>query len=290
MRRAHFVGIVLAVVAVAAAANAQQNPDDFRWTGQIARGKSVEIKGINGSIKASYVSGNQVEVLAHKRARRSNTADVFIDVVEHDGNVTICAVYPPSAHSTGSSGSAGSGYTSRNYRRGSRPNSNDGPNECKPGNEGRMNTSNNDVNVEFDVRVPEGVVLIAKTVNGGIDASSLKSDIDANTVNGRISLSTTGVASADTVNGSIEASLGSAKWNDALDFHTVNGGITISLPKGLAANLHADTLNGEIDSDFPITVTSMRHRGRRIIGTIGSGGKELHLSTTNGGIRLRTNP
>lgn len=289
MRHALLAGLLLAVAA-AAGVEAQQNPDEFRWTGQITRGKSVEIKGVNGGIRATVSTGNQVEVLAHKRARRSNTTDVFIDVVNHDGNVTICAVYPPSAHSTASSSTTGTGYTSRNWRP-SVPNAtSSGPNECKPGGEGRMNVNNNDVSVEFEVRLPEGVRLVATTVNGAIDASSLKSDVEANTVNGRILVSTSGVASADTVNGSIDVSLGSAKWDQPLDFHTVNGGITVTLPKAVSADLHADTLNGEIDSDFPVSITSSRHRGRRITGSIGTGGKELHLSTTNGAIRLRANP
>ena len=283
MRRTLLLGIVVAAsLAWVDVTTAQQSSDDFRWTGQIARGKSLEIKGVNGPIKASVASGSQVEVLAHKHARRSDSASVRFDVVEHDGSVTICAVYPTPVRY--------SGYTSRNFFRRFSGDDNQGPNECKPGNEGRMNVNNNDVNVDFDIRVPEGVRLLAQTINGSIDASSLKSDVDAATVNGRIRVSTTGLAWADTVNGTIDVSMGAAKWNEPLDFHTVNGGITLELPKGAAAELHADTMNGEIDSDFPIKVTSSRHRGRRIVGSIGSGGKELHISTTNGGIRLRAAP
>lgn len=206
MSRSLFAGTVLAATVMLATAAAQQNGDDFRWTGQIARGKSIEIKGVNGPIKASAASGNQVEVLAHKHARRSDPASVRFEVLEHDGNVTICTVYPTPVRY--------SGYTSRNFLRRSPGDDNQGPNECKPGNEGRMNTNDNDVNVDFDIRVPEGVRLLAKTINGTIDVSSLKSDVDALTVNGRIRVSTTGIAWADTVNGAIDATLGAAKWNE----------------------------------------------------------------------------
>src|ERR1700687_1358852 len=81
-------------VPVAAPGAAGQNIDDFRWSGQIARGKSVEIRGINGDIDAGRAQGNQVEVVAHKHARRSDPAEVRIDIVEHDGSVTVCAMYP----------------------------------------------------------------------------------------------------------------------------------------------------------------------------------------------------
>ena len=249
-----------------------QDGDDFRWSGQIARGKSIEIKGVNGDVEAVLASGNQVEVVARKHARRSNPADVRLEVVEHDGHVTICAVYPsPTRYSS----------RSRSDRR------NPGPNECRPGDEGRMNTDNNDVQVDFTVRVPADVRFVGRTVNGRVDATSLRSDVDVSTVNGRVMVSTSGVASAETVNGSIEAVIGQSKWNGPLDFHTVNGSITLDLPKDAGAELRAEVMNGDITSDLPLTIQSSRSRGRRVTGTIGAGGKMLYLSTTNGSIRLR---
>jgi DUF4097 and DUF4098 domain-containing protein YvlB len=276
MFRVLLSGTISTAVVAAVAVGAQQSGDDFRWAGQVARGKTIEIKGVNGGIAAETAAGNQVEILAHKRARRSDTIEVSLQVVEHDGNVTICAVYPTPARSSN--------------LRSSRPRRDTGPNECQPGDGGRMSVNNNDVNVEFTVRVPEGVRLAARTVNGEITATSLKSDMDVATVNGRVRLSTTGTASAETVNGSIDVSLGAAKWNEALDFHTVNGSITLDLPRGASADVRAETMNGHVTSDFPMTITSSRHGGRRITGSIGSGGNGLFLSTTNGGIHLRSAP
>jgi len=121
----------------------------------------------------------------------------------------------------------------------------------------------NDVAVDFTVRVPEGVRLIARTVNGGVGAASLSSDVEAYTVNGRIKLSTTGVASAETVNGSIEASLGAAKWTEPW----ISGRSTLDhhrSARGAAAELRAETLNGRIMVDFPVTIRTLRRGGRRI--------------------------
>jgi DUF4097 and DUF4098 domain-containing protein YvlB len=124
-------------------------------------------------------------------------------------------------------------------------------------------------------------------VNGRVDVASLRSDVEVYTVNGRIALSTTGMASAETVNGSIDATIGELKGAEPLDFHTVNGSITIDLPKNAAAELRAEVMNGDITSDLPMTIQSSRNRGRRISGSIGSGGRTLYVSTTNGSIRLR---
>ena len=77
---------------LAPAARAQS--DEFRWSGVVQRGKAVEIKGVNGGVRAEFTSGNQVEVTATKSARRGDVNSVSVQVVQEDGNVTVCAVYP----------------------------------------------------------------------------------------------------------------------------------------------------------------------------------------------------
>jgi hypothetical protein len=282
MRQPATLAIALAVGAVACASATAKPPaaasavvvqqgNDYRWSGPIARGKSVEIKNISGDIEATLAPGSQVEVVAHKSARRSDPASVTIQVVEHDGNVTICAVYP----------------TPPRYWRRANPSSDDEPNTCRPGDEGRMNVRDNDVAVDFIIRVPAEVRFLGRTVNGSVVATSLKGDVEAYSVNGRIGVSTSGVAMAESVNGSIEATLGATRWREPLDYRTINGSITLNLPANVNAEVRAETMNGGITSDFPITIHSSRRRGRRITGSIGSGGRELHLSTVNGSIRLR---
>ena len=91
-----------------------------------------------------------------------------------------------------------------------------------------MSTRNNDVSVDFVVRVPAGVRFDGRTVNGGVQAESLTADASARTVNGNVIVSTSGIARAGTVNGSITAALGRADWTDVLDFKTVNGSITLT--------------------------------------------------------------
>ena len=45
-------------------------------------------------------------------------------------------------------------------------------------------------------------------------------------------------------------------------------------------------MNGEIETDFPLTVTG-RFGPRRLNGRIGSGGRTLSLETVNGAVRIR---
>lgn len=232
----------------------------FQWSRAIPAGKAIEIKGVNGDIAASRAAGKEVEVRATKRAWKSDPQEVMIEVIEHEDGVTICAKYP-AVHGK--------------------------ENVCAPGDKGRMNTQNNDVRVDFEVRVPAGVRLIARTVNGEVRAEDLESPVDAATVNGSVRVSTLGYASAETVNGSIAATLGDAAWTEPLWFNTVNGAISLTLPAGLDAEVRAETMNGVIHSDFPLTVRGKISRNR-LQGSIGKGGRRLDLETVNGNISLRS--
>lgn len=232
---------------------------DFHWNGRLAAGQAIEIKGVNGGIRAEYSAGPDVEVTGRKSARRSDVNSVRVEMVPHAGGITICSVYPSDGR----------------------------PNECKPGKEGRMSTKDNDVKVDFTVRVPKGVKLVAKTVNGEVLATGLQSEVEANTVNGKIKVATTDLARAHTVNGGIEVSMGAATWDGQLEFSTVNGEIDLTMPQGVNADVKASTVNGGISTSFPLTVSG-KWGPKSINGRIGNGGHELKLSTVNGGINLRS--
>jgi DUF4097 and DUF4098 domain-containing protein YvlB len=234
--------------------------DEFRWKGRIASGMAFEIKGINGAIAADTAAGDEAEVVATKTGRRDDPKKVEIKVVEHAGGVTVCAVYP-----------------SRDPDR---------PNECKPGKEGRNSVRDNDVKVDFAVRVPAGVRFVGRTVNGNIEARALRSNVEAHTVNGSVEVSTRGLVEAQTVNGAIRASLGSTSGSEPLKFNTVNGSITVELPDGANTDVTAETVNGGIETDFPMTIQG-RFGPKKLTGKIGSGGRALTLKTVNGSIRLR---
>lgn len=243
--------------------------DEFRWTGRVATGQAIEIKGLNGDIDAQPAADDQIEVIANKKAHRSDPGEVRIQVVEHSNGVTICALYPNENASQPSVCVPGSGEGRRNQS-------------------GAINVRNNDTRVDFKVRVPAGVEFVGRTVNGEITARSLASNIESRTVNGSINISTTGYAQAKTVNGQISATLGDTNWPGSLEFKTINGEISVNLPPSLSTDVKADTFNGGISSDFPLA-SSQTVSTKHLSGTIGSGGRELILKTLNGSINLRRN-
>lgn len=225
----------------------------FHWTGKVDPGKAITIKGVNGSIHAEHSSGTEVDVTAVRTAHRSNPDDVRIYVKPTADGYTVCALYP------------GDG------------------NDCQSS---RSRTRNNDTEVEFVVHVPSSVRLNAHTVNGSVTAQSLRADVDASTVNGKVDVSTQGSVVASTVNGNIHAAMGQPNWSDPRKFHTVNGSIDLDLPSSANAEIRASTVNGSISSDFPLVVHG-KFGGRSINGTIGSGGRGLQANTVNGSIHLR---
>lgn len=258
--RAQTTVLVLAA-AVLATPLAGAESEDFRWAGRLKPGQTIEVKGVNGSIEAAAASGDEVSVLAEKSARRDDPSEVEIAVVEHAGGVTICAVYPASRWSLKA-------------------------NRCEPGEAGSLGADRNDVEVEFTVQVPAGVHFAGRTVNGGITAEGLGGDVLANTVNGSVRASGSGVVRGETVNGSLFARLGRADWKGDLSYSTVNGSITVELPEDANAEVSASTVNGGIEADFPLAIKG-KWGPKSARGTLGSGGRSLDLETVNGAIKLR---
>ncbi len=231
--------------------------DTFHWSGRVPAGQLLEVRGVNGSIHAGPATGQEVEVFAFKNGHQLESSEIDVQVVQHDGGVRICAV-----------------YSSRDDR----------VNQCAPGSDRSPNPQTNDVSVDFTVRVPSGVRFLGRTVNGLVEAESLEADAEAHTVNGNVSLSTTGAAQGETVNGSISASMG--RISSPLRFSTVNGGITLQMPACANARVHADTVNGHINTDFHLAVRPQMV-GKHAAGLIGRGGPELRIATVNGSISLR---
>ena len=254
--------LVAGLLALAAPASLAAQSSNFHWSGKLAAGQRLEIKGVNGAIHATGTTSGTADVTARKHSEngRSDPDEVKIVVVNTPEAVTICAVYPT-------------------------PDDADRDNTCEQGRHWHSNTRDNDVVVDFTIQVPAGAEFDGQTVNGDVEATSLSGNTDVHTVNGSIDVATAGHAVANSVNGSIRVSMGRADFEDA-EFRTVNGGITLTMPADLNTEVRAETVNGDLDSDWPVTIVG-KWGPRRMHGTIGKGGRTLTLATVNGDIRLR---
>ena len=256
-----------------------QNPNPWSWRGAVAAGRTLEIRGVMGFIRAEPASGREVEVTANKHAEDSDINAVRIEVVQEGGDVTICAVYP--------------GWG----------------NSCEPGGGGNHTRRHNDVHVDFTVRVPAGVNFVGATVSSDVSATGLTGRVELSSVSGNVAgtglggptelhsvsgdveLETaSGEASGRSVSGSVRATVRGGS-SAPLRFSSVSGDLTVSLPRDLGADIEMSSVSGEMSSDFPLTLgAGGRVRRSHMRARIGSGGRTLSLSTVSGDVQLRALP
>ena len=83
--------------------------------------------------------------------------------------------------------------------------------------------------------------------------------------------------------------MGSLDW-DELDFTTVSGDITVTVPASLDADIDFASLSGDFRSDFEVAGERTRRQfiGSKVEGRIGDGGRTLRFNTVSGDVRLRS--
>lgn len=278
--------------------------EDFRWSGRVARGDEIEIRGLLGDITAERASGDQVEVVGRRVG--DDARHVRIEVVESGDGVIICAVYPRTRNWNNGDDDDGD---RRNRDRGDRRDrdDDDGDDACEHGHgDGNLELDSDEARIEFTVRVPAGVKFVGRVVDGDIRAEGLASAVDVATVTGDVRVQTSGTARAASVSGSVDATFGETD-GDEMEFASVSGDVTVRMANGVGAEVSANTLSGEIESDFDLRMRPMTgddedededddgfniniNIGRQASGTIGRGGPELSVNTVSGDIRLRRAP
>lgn len=164
--------------------------EETRWHGWVPGGQVVEVNNVHGNVRAEATEGDEIEVIAMKRGT-DDPDNVAIEVVEHKGGVTICAVYP-NAHA-------------------------DHPFDCRPSHGGGFRTAAttdsethirwenggggdvvlNDLSVDFLVRLPKRLRFIGRTVDGEVSAHLLEQDVEAHSVSGDVSVDMNSSPGAD---------------------------------------------------------------------------------------------
>jgi DUF4097 and DUF4098 domain-containing protein YvlB len=87
------------------------------------------------------------------------------------------------------------------------------------------------------------------------------------------------------VNGSIMVAYATLPAKpDEISLDTVNGSCTLKLPANAGFTLDADTVNGRVSCDFPITLQKSGKHDLR--GTVGAGGPSIELDSVNGSLTV----
>ena len=158
----------------------------------------------------------------------------------------------------------------------------------------RFNGGFNGIQIEWTVKVPKGVVLDLRTVNGGVRLNGIGNEVHAKTTNGGVKGDKLDVSvlEASSVNGGIDIVLAQPlESSDSIDVETVNGGVSLELPNESKATIEARCVNGgvrvgELDIKRDDQGGSDFEKKRRLSGTMNGGGASVKLNTTNGGIHV----
>jgi DUF4097 and DUF4098 domain-containing protein YvlB len=148
--------------------------------------------------------------------------------------------------------------------------------------------------IEWTVKVPKGLTVDLRTVNGGVRLDGLSGEIHAKTTNGGVKGQNIipETLEASSVNGGVEIELGAPLDATAsVEISTVNGGVSLGMPSESKATITARAVNGGVrvnDLDIKRDDEDSREseRRRRLNGTLNGGGAKVTISTTNGGVRL----
>jgi hypothetical protein len=141
--------------------------------------------------------------------------------------------------------------------------------------------------IKWTIKVPRGVHVDLRTVNGGVVLTGLGGDVRARATNGGIKghhIVSTNVDAAVT-NGGVEIELATAPTSGSIELESVNGGVSLRLPSDSKIDVTARCVNGGISVDLPLEVIGEQTR-RRVDGKLNGGGARVNLETTNGGVRL----
>lgn len=227
--------------------------DEWVRTYDINPGGQLEIVNVNGQIHASRATGSQVEVRAIREAR------------------------------------AGSEEASRALLQKSEMREEVAPDRVvieAPEAQGRGGFGRAQLTVKYEVRVPPGLKMRLKTQNGEVRLEDVSGDrIEATTTNGGITgRGVSGAVEAQTVNGGISMDMAAVTGDSRMT--TVNGGVVLTLAPGVNANLEATVVNGGVQVRDGLQLSADEQSRQRVAGRLGNGGPRLVVQTTNGGVRL----
>ncbi len=142
--------------------------------------------------------------------------------------------------------------------------------------------------IKWTIKVPKGVSVDLRTINGGVRMTGLQGEVRARSTNGGI-VGTGLIAStvdAAVTNGGVEIDLARAASEGSIDLESVNGGVSLSLPPDTKADISARCVNGGISvNGLDLEMTGEQTK-RRFAGKLNGGGMRVSMETVNGGVKI----
>lgn len=248
-------GAVVAVTALLAACNLQfstgiEAKSPWSRTYKVAEGATLEIRERNGRITVEATDGSEIQVSATRvaKAPTEEAAKAAAEKIQINDKASDDRVELDSAA-------------------------------------GLQLTSGLSQHVDYDIKVPRSISLAIKATNSEITVKSVTGMVKVEAVNGEITIDgAEHGADVVTVNGRVVLNLAKIGTGGAR-VRTTNGEIEVSVPSGGKATFAARVTNGAVEAEgLNLQTTEKTHR--RLDATLGGGGPEIRLETTNGMIKI----
>jgi len=248
-----FRSFVLVAFLIASGSSFASVTEEETFTFTLDDGGRLCLSNVNGSVTVTGTRGDQVEIIARKKAdNKADLDDIEIEISDSSDEIVV-------ETEVGKSNSW-------------------------------FSFGNNSGEVRYEVTVPAGAMLDSiETVNGDVNISGVAGKVVAESVNGDVDVQDlAGDAMLSTVNGSIDAEFKKLEGRQSVKAETVNGRVTITLPADADVKVSADTLNGSINArDFDLE-TEEGFVGSDLNGEIGDGSARLNIDTVNGSVKIRS--
>jgi len=224
------------------------------------------IANINGNIKVEGYDGDKILIEVNKRITAKTDArlqkgksEVQLGVIDRADTLIVYAQNPCNTF----------GRQDRSDNRGPRGWDYNWNNNCQ-----NCNTEY-DYRMDFTVKVPRAVNLMARTINDGdVEITNVSGGVSAHNINGSIKLvNISKETDATTINGDVDIEYAQNPAKDC-HYYSLNGDINAWFKKGLAANMSFESFNG----NFYTNVESLEALPT-----------EVSKENTNKGIRYKVN-
>ena len=226
--------------------------DEWARTYPLTTGGRLEIINVNGKITAEASDGSSVEIRAERSAKgpTDESAKELLGKIEMREEV--------------------------------------GDNRVRVEVRAPRSLGNSSHEIKWTIKVPRGVGVDLRTVNGGVKMVGLEGELRARSTNGGISGEALVATSLDAAvtNGGVEIKLARPVTSGTFDLEAVNGGVNIELPADSKADIAGRCVNGGISvRDLPLETVGEQSR-RRLDAKLNGGGAKISLETVNGGVGI----
>jgi DUF4097 and DUF4098 domain-containing protein YvlB len=272
--------------------------EDFHFSYPIQPKARIDVESFNGAIEIDSWDKNEVEIGGTKYgSTEEGMKSIKIDVHHTDTSLEVRAVKP--SERTGNMGAKFVLHVPRSAELDRIVTSNAHIEVADVERAAHLKSSNGSIkvsgvhgdvdahtsNASITAEALDGGVRLT-TSNGSIHAEKLTGSLEADTSNSSIvaqlDRSPSTPVKLNTSNGSIDLTMSKPLQSD-IKAETRNSSITVHLPSDISARVTADTSNSSISSDFEVSGEKDKHH---LSGTIGSGGHNIELNTSNGRIRI----